>query len=120
MLKIIHGLPDNVVGVSAEGTVTRHDYDSVLLPFIEGKLRTHDKLRMLYVLGAGLDRFTSGAFWADARGAIRHYTTFERVAVVTDERWIVNATKFFSHFMPCPMNVFSNDRMSQAKEWISE
>jgi hypothetical protein len=40
--------------------------------------------------------------------------------VVTDESWIVNATKFFSHFMPCPMKVFSNDRMSQAKEWISE
>lgn len=120
MLKIIHGLPDNVVGVSAAGTVTRHDYDTVLLPFIEGKLRTHDKLRLLYVLGADLDRFTSGAFWADARGAIRHYTTFERVAVVTDERWILNATKFFSWFMPCPMKVFRNGRMSQAKEWISQ
>jgi hypothetical protein len=120
MLRIIHGLPDNVVGVSAERTVTRHDYDTVLLPYIEGKLRTHDKLRMLYVLGDDLDRFTVGAFWADAGGAIRHYTTFERVAVVSDESWIVNATKFFSHFLPCPMKVFSNDRMLQAKEWICE
>jgi hypothetical protein len=120
MFKIIHGLPDNVVGVSAVGTVTGKDYDTVLLPLIEGKLRTHDRLRMLYVLDTEMDRFTSGAFWADARGAIRNYWTFERVAVVSDERWIKNATRFFSHFLPCPMRVFSNDSMLRARDWISE
>ena len=37
MLKIIEGLPANVLGVTAEGKITGEDYSTVLIPAIETK-----------------------------------------------------------------------------------
>jgi len=51
MLKIINGLPDNVLGVSGEGKITGKDYETVLIPAIAEKFKANKKLRMLYHLG---------------------------------------------------------------------
>ena len=48
MLKLLEGLPDNVLGVSAEGKITGTDYETVLIPAIEKKLKEHKKIRMVY------------------------------------------------------------------------
>ena len=110
MLKIIKGMPDNVVAVSAGGKVTGDDYEKVLVPLIEEKLKGHEKIRMLYELGPEYSSFTAEAMWDDAKVGIRHLTAFEKVAVVSDVSWIVNATKIFSFMMPCQIRVFGAKR----------
>jgi hypothetical protein len=120
MLKIINGMPDNVVAVSAGGKVTGEDYEKVLIPLIEDKLKEHQKIRMLYELGTEYSGLTAEAMWDDAKVGIRHFTAFEKVAVVSDVGWIVNAIKFFSFMMPCPVKVFGNSGLDEAKRWICE
>ncbi len=120
MLEIMKEMPDNVVAVSAGGKVTGEDYEKILIPLIEEKLKKHEKIRMLYRLGPEYSGFTAEAVWDDAKVGIRHMTAFERVAVVTDVSWIVNATKFFSFMMPCPVKTFGNDNLDEAKNWIGE
>lgn len=120
MLEFIQGMPDNVIAVSAGGKVTGEDYEKVLVPAIEEKLKKHGKIRMLYMLGPEYAGFTAEAMWDDAKVGIRHMTAFEKVAVVSDVGWIVNATKFFSFMIPCPVKVFGNDRLDEAKSWICE
>jgi hypothetical protein len=120
MLEIIFGMPENVVAVDARGKVTGEDYENVLVPLIEGKLRTFDKIRVLYVLGTYFDSFTAGAMWDDTKIGLKHLTAYERIAVVTNVNWVAGAVKFFSFMMPCPVRVFGNDSLHQAKEWISE
>ena len=120
MLEIIQGMPDNVVAVNASGKVTGEDYDRLLIPIIEGKLRSHDKIRFLYQLGPDFDGFTAGAMWDDAKIGFKHLTAYERVAVVTDVNWVACAVKFFAFMTPCPVNIFANDRLAEAKSWISE
>ncbi len=120
MVEIMQGMPDNVVAVSAGGKVTGEDYERVLIPLIEEKLKKYDKIRMLYRLGPEYSGFTAEAMWDDAKVGIRHMTAFEKVAVVSDVGWIVNATKFFSFMMPCPVKVFGNEQLDEAKSWISQ
>jgi hypothetical protein len=120
MLEIIRGMPENVVAVDARGKVTADDYENVLVPLIEGKLRTFDKIRVLYVLGPYFDSFTAGAMWDDTKVGLKHLTAYERIAVVTNENWVAGAVKFFSFMIPCPVMVFSHDNLHQAKEWIEE
>jgi hypothetical protein len=120
MLEIIQGMPENVVAISASGKVTGDDYDNVLIPLIEEKLKMHAQIRMLYVLGPDFSGFTAGAMWDDAKVGIKHLTAFEKVALVSDVNWIVNAAKFFAFIIPCPVKVFSNDQLSEAKVWINE
>jgi SpoIIAA-like len=120
MLDIIQGMADNVVAVSATGKVTGDDYDRLLIPLIEGKLRTYDKIRLLYVLGPGFDGFTAGAMWDDAKIGLKHLTAYERIAVVTDVGWVAGAVKFFAFTIPCPVRVFGNDWLAAAKSWLAE
>ena len=118
MLHEIPGLPDGAVGVTAQGTVTAHDYATVLVPALERALRTHPKIRFLYHLGADFGGFTAGALWDDAKVGIRHLTAFEKIAVVTDVAWLREAVRLFAFLMPCPVEVFGNDHLAEAKTWI--
>lgn len=120
MLEILSGMPENVVAVSAIGTVTGEDYDNVLIPVIEEKLKKHGKIRVLYVLGPDFSSFTAEAMWDDAKVGLRHLTAYEKVAVVSDVGWVVNAMKLFSFVTPCPVKIFGNDGLSEATAWISE
>ena len=81
---MIDGLPDDVVGLDAEGVIEARDYDEVIVPLIERKLRDHDRIKLLYRVGRGFERYTAGAIWSDTRIGIKHFTRFSRVALVSD------------------------------------
>jgi hypothetical protein len=120
MIEIIPGMPEKVVAVSAKGKVTGEDYDNVLIPAIEEKLKRHEKIRVLYQLGRDFSGFTAEAMWDDAKVGIRHLTRFEKIAVVSDVQWIVGAVKLFAFVIPCPVKIFGNEKLSEAKAWVSE
>jgi len=46
MIQIVEGLPDNVVGIVAQGRVTAADCDKILKPVMETSLKRHDKVRL--------------------------------------------------------------------------
>lgn len=120
MLALIPDLPDHVLGLQATGTVTSDDYAAVLVPELERMLAAHSRIRLLYVLAEGFDNYTRGAAWEDARVGMRHFTSFERVAVVTDVDWIETGVKAFGFIMPGDVRVFDADDLAAARDWVSE
>ncbi len=120
MLERIMDLPDHVLGFKASGRVTAEDYESMLVPAVETALSHHKRVRLLYVLGDGFEGFTGAAAWEDAKVGLRHFTRFERVAVVTSVVWVRNSVKAFGFMMPGDVRVFESDDIQKAREWISE
>jgi len=120
MLKIIDDLPDDVLGIEAVGEVTADDYRSVLVPALESMLAKQPKARLLYVLGPGFGGFSGGAAWQDARVGMKHFTAFDRVAVVTDTDWIRNMVEAFGFAMPGEVETFETAELDRARSWISE
>ncbi|WP_440948684.1 STAS/SEC14 domain-containing protein [Methanosarcina sp. T3] len=120
MLEIIQDLPGNIVAVSASGMVTKEDYEKVFIPAIDDKIQKYGKIRILYLLGKEFKDFTSEAMLEDAAVGLRHITAFEKIAVVSDVDWIINAVKMFKFAIPCPVGIFKNEEFSEAKTWISE
>jgi SpoIIAA-like len=118
MLEIIPNMPENVLAVNAKGKVTGEDYDRVLIPAVEDKLKGHKKVRVLYQLGPDFSGFTAEAMWDDAKVGIRHITVFEKIAVVSDVDWIAAAVKIFAFVIPCPVKVFNNEELPKAKAWV--
>lgn len=57
MITIMNDLPDNVLGICANGKISGADYDKVLIPAMEYQLKTNDKLRVLYQLGNSFEGF---------------------------------------------------------------
>jgi len=120
MLKIIDGLPANVLGVTAEGKITGEDYSTVLIPAIEAKLTTNKKINMLYHLGNTFDGFSLGAMLDDSEIGIKHLAAWEKIAIVSDHEMINAMVRFFGHLIPCELRIFKNAELEEAKKWIIE
>ncbi len=120
MIEVMNDLPERVLGLKASGEVTAEDYKTVLVPAIEEQLTKHKKVRLLYVIGHEFKGYTGGAAWEDAKVGMKHLTSFERVAVVTDVDWIENVIKAFGFAVPGEVRVFDGDDFEEARQWISE
>jgi len=120
MLELITDLPENVLGIRARGDVTAEDYQSVLVPAVETRLRTQKKLRLLYVLGPEFTGYTGAAAWEDTKVGMRHFTDFDRIAVVTDVDWVSRMVRAFGFVLPGDVRVFPNAEADRAQTWICE
>ena len=125
MLEPIGGLPDNAIGFTAVGNVTSEDYETVLIPAVEEKLKEHKKVRLLYHLGDKFKKFEAGAMWDDTKVGLAHITEWEKIAIVTDVNWIQQAGKIFGFAIetmsvPGDVKVFHNREFDEAIRWISQ
>jgi hypothetical protein len=118
MIKLLPNLPSKVVGIVASGRVTAGDYESVVFPAIESKVKEHAKIRILYQIGPEFSGFTAGAMWDDAKVGLAHLSAWEKIAVVTDVDWIRAAVGIFRFVIPCPVKMFSNGQFAEARDWI--
>jgi hypothetical protein len=120
MIELMTDLPDHVLEVKASGEVTADDYKSVLVPAIEEMLAGRRSMRLLYVLGDDFEGFDGGAAWEDAKVGMKHLTSFERVAVVTEADWIEKMVKAFGFAMPGEVRAFGGNDLEAAENWIAE
>ena len=120
MLQLMNDLPENILGVSAEGKVTGKDYETILIPAVEVKFKTHKKIRMLYQLGDSFSGFDFNAMLDDAKIGMKHLLSWEKVAMVSDHHLINTFAKFFGYLLPCEVRVFKNAELEEAKKWIAE
>lgn len=120
MLKIIKDLPENVLGIEAEGEVTGSDYETVLIPAVEGKLKANKKICLLYHLGSSFTGFDLKAMIDDAGIGIKHLSDWDKIALVSDHQLINIFAKFFGYLLSGKVRVFKNVELEAAREWISE
>lgn len=118
MMNLLANLSDNVVGIRASGEVDAKDYETVLMPAIESALKKHDRIRLLYQLTPEFTGFTTGAMWDDSKLGFSHWNSWEKIAVVTDVRWVAHATRMFAFAIPGSIRVFSNKEQTEAERWI--
>jgi hypothetical protein len=122
MIKLLDGFPDNVVAFAYHGDVTKPDYDAVLIPDLEDRLRRHRKIRIYVEIAKDLDSFEPLAVWADQKVGFRHFFDWDRCAVVTDVAWaqhIAKASAVLGFLWPGQYRAFSKADVDQARQWIS-
>ena len=117
-IEILEGFPQDVVAIEAFGHVGRADYEGVLIPAVEERIRAEGKVKLLYIIGDSFAGFSAGAAWDDARLGFLHMGDFARVAVVTDVEWIRMGVKLFAPLLPSPVHVFHLKEAEAAKAWL--
>jgi hypothetical protein len=119
MIKLMEGLPDNVVGFEAVGEVSAGDYKDTLDPAISAALENNDKVRLIYQLGDEFTGFTGGAMWEDTKVGMGHLNRWEKIAIVTDKGWVDDTIKFIGWMVPGEVKVYPTADLDAAKEWVS-
>lgn len=115
---VMTDLPEDVIGLSVEGVIGAKDYAETIVPLIEAKLKTHERIKLLYRIGPQFEAFTPGAVWSDTLVGVKHLTGFSRVAVVSDIGWIRHAVRAFAPLMPAEVQVFGDAALPEAKAWV--
>ncbi|WP_025736581.1 STAS/SEC14 domain-containing protein [Mycobacterium genavense] len=115
MLKELAGMPAGIPALEAVGTVTAADYERVFAPMVDRIGRAGGRMRLLYQFGAGFERITAGALWADTRPGLKYVRLLDGCAVVSYIRWIRAPSHAIGTWMPCPTQVYDDD----AAAWLT-
>jgi hypothetical protein len=118
MIKLLDGFPEEIVAVGCEGQVTREDYERILIPRVNEALARHEKARIYYEIGPSFSGIDVGALWEDTKVGLEHLSRWERMALVTDVRWIRLAVGAFRFLMPGRLRVFDMAQADDARTWI--
>lgn len=120
MIEQMTDLPSGTLGFSGHGQVTAADYESVIVPDIEAAFALNRKLRLIYHLGPDFTGFDAGALWDDAKVGMRHFSGWERIALVTDTGWLRAAATAFGFAVPAKFRLFQHAELADAKSWVIE
>ena len=120
MIRLLSDMPSGVLGLEAVKDIEREDYENVFVPAVESAIAEHGKVRLVYVLGHEFDEYEEEAVWEDIKLGVRHPTSFERIAIVTDARWARPATKVFSVLWPGKARAFPLADLGAAKRWAAD
>jgi len=120
MIKKIELPCDNCLGFEAIGEITGEDYENIIVPNINEKLKYYSKIGFLYYIGDNFEKFEAKAILDDTKIGFKHMRAFERIAVVTDLGWVINGMHMFHFIFPGKIKLFKNSELKAAKEWVSQ
>lgn len=120
MLRRIEEMPPGTVGFEAHGEVEDDDWEDVVEPVLRQELASGHELRVLYLLGPTAHEIDGDAIEAGAGFRARHATSFDRVAVVSDEDWLRPALVALSFLLPGKAKGFRVADLESAKAWLAE
>ena len=123
MIELLTGFPDHVSACALHGQVTKTDYDTVLIPDLEGKLGRHKKIRLYCEIAPDYVGINPGALWEDTKFGFSYLFDWDRAVMVTDVEWMNQAVKFFGGVFGflAPVGqwcVFPLAEAERAREWI--
>lgn len=117
MLEIIPFEESNIIGFKLKGRIEEDSFDEAVAK-MEEMLKKHEKLRV-YAEIEEIGGMNVNTFMKDVHFKLKHFTDFEKEAIVSDkgwlEAWINIADKIFPHI---EVRHFSPDEKEEAKEWL--
>ena|SRR6266540_2983104 len=120
MLEEIRGLPPHVVGIRATGNIAKDQYDQVFIPAVERVAKDHKDINLLLLLETDIGDFSGGAWVKDILTGFKHFSKWNRIAVITDQHFVEKATGMFSPIAPGEYMGFSIAELEKAKMWVEE
>jgi hypothetical protein len=120
MLRRMTDMPAGTIGFEAVGEVEDDDWEEAVEPVLRREIADGRDVRLLYVLGPQARDVEGDAMSADAKFRARHATSFERVAVVSDEDWMRPALRALSFLLPGKARGFHVRELDAAKTWLAD
>ena len=119
-LRRIDDMPPGTIGFEAIGEVEDDDWEKQVEPVLRAEMAEGQKIRLLYLLGPEAREVEGDAMTADTSFRARFATSFDRVAVVSDETWMRPAMRALSFLLPGKAKAFPVAELADAKAWLAE
>ncbi len=113
-------MPAGTIGFEAVGEVEDDDWEETIEPVLRQEIAAGHNVRLLYLIGTEAREIEGDAMSADTGFRVRHATSYERVAVVSDEDWIRPALRALSFLLPGKARSFPIHDLAEAKTWLAQ
>lgn len=105
-----------IVGFKLSGRLHDEEYRA-LMPDLEASLATEGKLRV-FLQCEDFHGTDMGAVWQDIQFATKHYSGFERIAVVGDGRWEAWLVRFCRPLTRATVRHYKTLDIAHAWAWL--
>ena len=118
MIATIETGSPKLVGVKLSGTLHDEDYRR-FVPMIESILTAEGKVR-LFVQFEEFQGWDMHAAWDDFKFALKHYSDFERIAMVGERQWEKWMASVCKPFTKAKVRYFDRSEVDAAWKWLKE
>ncbi len=118
MMETIETGSARIVGLKLRGTLHDEDYRQCI-PQVEQILTAQGQVR-LFVLFEDFHGWDLHAAWDDFKFGIRHYSDFERIALVGDRSWEMWMAAVCKPFTRAKVKYFDRSQSGAAWKWLCE
>jgi SpoIIAA-like len=120
MIEVLKDLPPYIAAFKTTGKVTKEDYEKVVIPFIDRVAKKYGKINFLLCLETDVSNYTAGAWMDDAFIGIKHFTHWNKIAIVSQQDSVKKITDLLGNFIPGETKGFKTDDLAAAIYWVSQ
>jgi hypothetical protein len=118
MIATIETGSPKVVGLKLSGRLHDDDYKQ-FVPSMETILTAEGKVR-LFIQLEDFHGWDLHAAWDDLKFSLKHYSDFERIAMVGDRKWEKWMAHFCKPFTKAKVMYFGGSQIDAAWKWLRE
>jgi hypothetical protein len=118
MIETLPTVSPNTIGFKLSGKLHDEDYKS-FMPTVESFLAAEGKAR-LFVQFQDFHGWDMHAVWDDTKFAFKHYSDFDRIAMVGDRRWEKWMARVCKPFTKAKVRYFDASQVDDAWAWLRE
>ena len=122
MIEHLGDLPPGIMGFRASGKVTTAEYREMIEP-IYAALERGEKLNVYFELADDFHGLDWGALAQDMKAAgsvgLKHRSSWERMALVTDKDWVKHGASAFGWLAPGELRLFDPAERNGASAWLA-
>ncbi|HEY0067351.1 MAG TPA: STAS/SEC14 domain-containing protein [Flavisolibacter sp.] len=119
MVELLSDFPPHVAAYRASGSVGKEEYERVVMARVDEVAEQYGKINFIVRLETDIDNYSIGAFLEYIKVSFEHFTKWNRMAIVTDQRWVQKAYEVLSVLVPGTIKGYDLNEFDSAKEWVS-
>lgn len=119
MIQQLTDLPINAVGFRASGTVTKEEFDNILIPAVDKLANNTGNINYLFILDTDISNMTAGAWYDDIKVGLKHLLQWRKMAIVSDQPSVNKFTTAVGPLMPGHVKAYTIAELEQAKKWVA-
>jgi len=119
MVEILTDFPAHVAAYRASGSISKEEYRAVVMTRVNQVAEQFGHINFLVRLETDMDNYSIGAFFSYVKISFQHFSKWNRMAIVSDERWVRTAYDTLSLLVPGEIKGYPLHEYEQAKTWVS-
>ena len=119
MVELLKDFPPNVAAYRAWGAVSKEEYEAVVMSRVNEVATQFGKIDFLVRLETDMDNYSIAAFLDYLKISFKHFSKWNKMAIVTDEKWLRKSYEVLSILVPGEIKSYKLEEYGEAKNWVS-